>query len=31
MNNNIGTVLESTTALPGSTGNTFAQTAGNAA
>jgi hypothetical protein len=31
MNNNIGTVLESTTAPPGSTGNTFAQTAGNAA
>ncbi len=29
--NNIGTVLESTTAPPGSTGNTFAQTAGNAA
>ena len=29
--NNIGTVLESTTAPPGSTGNSFAQTAGNAA
>jgi hypothetical protein len=29
--NNIGTVLESTTAPPGSTGNSFAQTAGDAA